>query len=334
MHDTSLATIDAPLAAFARDTTTVAAPAVHTDMLRKAYGRFVAMQGLSIDVRQGEVFGFLGPNGAGKTTTVKMLMGLVRPTSGSARLLGRPLGDREAKRKVGFLPELFRFHDWLTGAEFLDLHGKLYGMSAAQRRRRIPEALELVGLSGRGGQSLRAYSKGMQQRAGIAQALLNDPQLVFLDEPTSALDPVGRHDVREIIRGLRARGTTVFLNSHLLSEVEMVCDRVAIVNHGRLAAVGPVAELLRDRLQVELRLGAWDARVEDLLARAAQLRRVEPLPGGRTLAIVDVANDAVIAGIVDALVASRVPVFGATPQQPSLEDVFLEVVTAEDGAGR
>jgi ABC-2 type transport system ATP-binding protein len=311
-----------------------AAVAVETEQLRKVYGRFVALAGLSIQVQRGEVFGFLGPNGAGKTTTVKLLMGLAHPTSGRARLLGRPLGDRAAKRKIGFLPELFRFHDWLSCAEFLDLHGQLYRMSAADRRRRIPEVLELVGLAGREQDKLRNYSKGMQQRAGLAQALLNDPEIVFLDEPTSALDPIGRHEVREIIRRLRAAGKTVFLNSHLLSEVETVCDRVAIVNHGRLAAVGPVAELLKHELLVELRLGAWNDAIAALVGREGTLQRLEPLPEGRTLAVLQVLDESAVARMVDWLVAARVAVFGATPHRPSLEDVFLKIVDASNEDGR
>lgn len=300
--------------------------AVETLDLRKVYGRRVAVHGLTIRVERGEVFGFLGPNGAGKTTTVKMLMGLVHPTSGTARLLGRPLGDRQAKRKVGFLPELFRFHDWLTGEEFLDFHGRLYGMSAAERRRRIPEVLEVVGLAGRGGEKLRGYSKGMQQRAGLAQALLNDPQVVFLDEPTSALDPLGRLDVRDVIRRLRDNGTTVFLNSHLLSEVEAVCDRVAIINHGRLAAVGPVGELLRRPFAVELRLGAWNDAIDGALAASGNLVSIEHPQPARTVVTLEVVDEAAVAALVDNLVRLGVPIYGVTPHRQSLEEVFLAVV--------
>lgn len=191
------------------------------------------MHGLDLTVQPGEVFGFLGPNGAGKTTTVKILLGLVAPTSGSSHLLGRPSGNAEARRRVGYLPENFRFHDWLTGYQLLDFHARLAGVEAAERRARIPRVLDMVGLGGRGNDRIRGYSKGMTQRIGLAQAIIHEPDLVLLDEPTSALDPVGRREVRDLIRSLRARGMTVFLNSHLLSEVEMVCDRVAIVEIGR-----------------------------------------------------------------------------------------------------
>jgi ABC-2 type transport system ATP-binding protein len=308
--------------------------AIATTALRKVYGAHVAVSGLTIEVRRGEVFGFLGPNGAGKTTTVKMLMGLARPSSGSARLLGRPLGDRRAKRKIGFLPELFRFHDWLSGEELLDFHGQLYGMPAPERRKRIPEVLEIVGLSGRGKDKLRTYSKGMQQRAGLAQALLNDPDLVFLDEPTSALDPIGRHEVRDVIRLLRAQGKTVFLNSHLLSEVETVCDRVAIINHGHLAAVGPVSDLLRRDMLVELRMGRWSEAIEDMLADCGPIERVEPLLDGRTVVLLAIPDEATIAQVVDRLVSVGIAVYGVTPHQPSLEEVFLEIVGADDRGRR
>jgi ABC-2 type transport system ATP-binding protein len=189
----------------------------------------VAVADLTLLVGRGEVFGFLGPNGAGKTTSVKMLLGLTNPTAGSATLLGHPLGDRQARAKIGFLPEHFRFHEWLKAAEFLDLHGRLYGMSRAGRAAVIPDLLELVGLGHRAETKLSAFSKGMLQRIGLAQAMLNDPELVFLDEPTSGLDPLGRRLVRDIINGLRSEGTTVFLNSHLLSEIELTCDRVAFI---------------------------------------------------------------------------------------------------------
>jgi ABC-2 type transport system ATP-binding protein len=242
--------------------------AIETSHLRKEFGSKVAVEDLSLVVPRGEVFGFLGPNGAGKTTAVKMLMGLVRPTSGRARLLGREPEDLLAKARVGFLPELFRFHDWLTAEEFLDFHGRLYGMPEEKRRRRIPEVLELVGLRAEARYRLGTFSKGMQQRIGIGQAILNDPLLVVLDEPTSALDPIGRRDVRDLTRLLKEEGRTVFLNSHLLSEVEMVCDRVAIIDHGRVIATGSIQELLASSLEI-------DAEARDISPEAvAELGRI------------------------------------------------------------
>ncbi len=304
--------------------------AIETRGLRKAYGDRVALHDLSITVGYGEVFGFLGPNGAGKTTAVKMLVGLIRPTAGEGRVLGYPLGDHRARRHIGYLPELFRFHDWLTGEELLDLHGQLYGLTLAERRRRIPEVLELVGLTEAARRRIRTYSKGMQQRIGIAQALLAEPQLVILDEPTSALDPLGRRDVRDLIRRLRDRGVTVFLNSHLLSEVEAVCDRVAFVNRGRVVAIGKLDELLRGELVVEFRLGALP---DGLLPQLQQLLQVEDVRAGeRPTLLARAADEAVIARAVDLLVASGIPVYGVIPERRSLEDLFVRLVEEEPPA--
>jgi len=304
-------------------------PAVETIGLRKVYGGKVAVRDLSLTIAQGEVFGLLGPNGAGKTTTVKMLMGLVRPSAGRAMLLGRPLGDREAKRRIGFLPELFRFHDWLTGEELLDFHGKLYGMSAAERRRRIPEALDLVGLAHRASEPVRSYSKGMQQRAGLAQALLNDPDLIFLDEPTSALDPLGRLEVRSIIQTLRDAGKTVVLNSHLLSEVEMVCDRVAIIHQGQLAALGPIRELIGEDLAVELVVDGERAVAVEVVGRHGTVATVEPVTADRFNIRVAVQDDDAIALMIDDLVRSGVRVYSATPVHATLEQRFFDIVAGD-----
>ena len=295
--------------------------AIETRRLRKVYGTTVAVDDVTLAVPEGEVFGFLGPNGAGKSTTVKMLLGLARPTSGEARLLGRPVGSVAAKRRIGFLPEQFRFHEWLRADEFLDLHGQLYGLARAERRRRIPEALALVGLAGRGRDRLRGYSKGMLQRVGLAQALLNDPALVFLDEPTSALDPIGRHDVRDVIRGLKARGMTVFLNSHLLSEVELVCDRVAIIDRGRVVRQGALAELLRESLALDLTLGPYD----DAALRTIEEYGAIETREARTLRVrLDDPED--VPRLVDALVRAGVAIYAVTPHRSTLEDVFLGVV--------
>src|SRR5512142_2140963 len=217
--------------------------AIETHNLRKVFDDTVAVGGLTLQVMQGEVFGFLGPNGAGKTTSIKMLLGLVAPTSGEAKLLGAPLGDRATRARIGFLPEHFRFYEWLSAKEFLELHGQLYGIPPARLEERIPERLELVGLTPFRDKQLRTFSKGMLQRIGLAQALLNQPALVFLDEPTSGLDPVGRLLVRDIIRGLRSAGTCVFLTSHLLSEIEVTCDRVAFIRHGEVVRVLELASL-------------------------------------------------------------------------------------------
>ena len=219
-------------------------PAIETDGLAKRYGSTVALAGLTMTVPRGQVFGFLGPNGAGKTTAVKLLLGLARPSGGSGRLLGAPLGDRAVRRRVGYLPELFRYQAWLTADDVLEFHGRLAGLRTADRRASAIESLRAVGLADRADARVGTFSKGMQQRLGLAVALLGRPAVVILDEPTSALDPLGRLDVRAIIRGLRDAGTAVFLNSHLLGEVERVCDVVAIVDRGRVVAAGPLDELL------------------------------------------------------------------------------------------
>src|ERR687890_1122890 len=219
-------------------------PAIETTDLRKRYGQVEALAGLSMSVGRGEVFGFLGPNGAGKTTTVKLLLGLAQPTSGSAKVLGAPIGDLATRRKIGYLPELFRYQPWLRAREVLTLHAELIGMPRSRRRPAATEALDIVGLADRANDTVGKFSKGMQQRLVLATALLGEPALIVLDEPTSALDPVGRVDVRGIVRAAADRGAAVFLNSHLLAEVEQVCDRVAIIDHGRVVALGDLDDVL------------------------------------------------------------------------------------------
>src|SRR6202165_4308228 len=208
--------------------------AIRTRGLRKVFGGKVAVRRLTLEVARGEVFGFLGPNGAGKSTSVKMLLGLVSPTSGEAEILGQPVGDVKTRSRVGFLPEHFRFYDWLTGEDLLKLHGRLYGMSHAALRERVPVLLDLVGLTPHRNKRLRDFSKGRRKRIVLAQALIHAPDLIFLDEPTSGLDPIGRRLVRDIIKAQRDRGATVLLNSHLLGEVEITCDRVAFIRDGEV----------------------------------------------------------------------------------------------------
>jgi len=242
---------------------------IEIDNLTKMYGKKTGCSEICLSVDGGQIFGFLGPNGAGKSTLVKMLVGLLLPTSGTARLLGWPLGDLAARRKTGFLPENFRYQDWLTGEELLSFHASLYGMSGAKKKRRVPAVLEQVGLAGKEKQKVGSYSKGMQQRVGLACALLPDPELIFLDEPTSALDPLGRREVREIMLELRDRGKTIFLNSHLLSEIEMICDRVAIINKGRIVAEGALEDLLAKTVEVEMRVeGLTPSALAELSARS------------------------------------------------------------------
>jgi ABC-2 type transport system ATP-binding protein len=300
--------------------------ALETNALRKEFGDNVAVRGLSLQVKQGEVFGFLGPNGAGKTTSIKMLLGLVAPTSGSGTLLGKPIGDRAARAKIGFLPEHFRFHDWLTAGEFLKLHGQLSGVPSAQLRDRITELLELVGLTPFRHKQLRTFSKGMLQRVGLAQALLNDPQLIFLDEPTSGLDPVGRRLVRDIIRDLRGLGATVFLNSHLLSEIEITCDRVAFIKHGEVVRVSELNTLVDGETSVTIRAGGL---TPEALAGLNQWGRDLRADGDHVT--LTITNDAVLPAITRHLVAHKAEVYALTPQRLSLEELFIQIVGTDGG---
>src|SRR5437867_12877868 len=206
--------------------------------------KYWILRGLSLSIREGEIFGTIGTNGAGKTTTIKLALGLIFPDTGVVRLFGEDASKVESRRRVGFLPENPYLYDYLTGEEFLDFHARLFGLGAATRRRRVKDLLERVGLAHRGDRQLRHYSKGMLQRIGLAQALVNDPEVVILDEPMSGLDPIGRRDVRDIILRLKDEGKTIFFSTHILPDVEMICDRVGILVKGQLRAVGAVHELV------------------------------------------------------------------------------------------
>ena len=294
--------------------------------MRKVFRDKVAVADLSLTVLPSEVFGFLGPNGAGKTTSIKMLLGLVAPTSGEARLLGVPLGDHRTRARIGFLPEHFRFHDWLTATEFLYLHANLYHMPRELARRRTAELLDLVGLTPHASQKLREFSKGMLQRVGLAQALLNDPALVFLDEPTSGLDPVGRRLVRDIIRELRARGKTVFLNSHFLSEVEITCDRVAFVKHGEVLRTSTLQSLMDGELSVEVRARNLRPEVVTGLSRWSRDVRAD----GERLSFT-LAGEAELPAINRYLIEEGAEVYALQPRQISLEDLFIQIVGTDGG---
>jgi ABC-2 type transport system ATP-binding protein len=301
--------------------------AIRCELLTKQYGRIAALRGLTMVVPRGEVFGFLGPNGAGKTTAIKLLLGLTRPTSGEATLLCAPIGDRGTRRRIGYLPELFRYQDWLSAREVLGLHASLAGLPVATRARAIQAALDAVGLPLRADDRVGTFSKGMQQRLGLGVALLGEPELVFLDEPTSALDPVGRHDVRAIIERLKKRGTTVFLNSHLLTEVERVCDRVAVVDRGRVIADGPTSELCSGSSAVRLRLTGVTPAVGALLSDDG--RSVRESAGWYV--VEGVADDA-IPPLVSALVAAGARVYAVEPMRASLEDRFLQLLETDESA--
>jgi ABC-2 type transport system ATP-binding protein len=298
-------------------------PAIQTVNLSKKFGRTVALAGLSMTVPRGEVFGFLGPNGAGKTTSVKLLLGLLKPTGGEAWLLGRPIGDLQTRRKIGYLPELFRYQGWLSAREVLALHCELAPLPRSSWDDEITSALETVGLSDRATDRVGTFSKGMQQRLGLATALVGEPELVFLDEPTSALDPVGRHDVREIIRGLASRGTAVFLNSHLLSEVEQLCDRVAVVDHGRVIASGTMDELLGGTA-VKVRVSGLSAGD---IGKLSSFGDVDD--EGDQLTFTKLKPERV-PDLVSEIVALGGRVYEVAPRHQTLEDRFLQLLDEEE----
>jgi ABC-2 type transport system ATP-binding protein len=300
--------------------------AIETDQLRKVFGEYAAVKSLTLQVKQGEVFGFLGPNGAGKTTSMKMLLGLVAPTSGKATLLGKSIADREVMSHIGFLPEHFRFQEWLTADEFLTLHGQLLRMHAEDLKSRMNELLERVGLTDFRNKQLRTFSKGMLQRVGLAQALLNRPALVFLDEPTSGLDPVGRRLVRDVIHEVRAQGTSVFLNSHLLSEIEVTCDRVAFIRHGEVVRVLELASLSSDETSLTIRVANFPAEALTGLAQWGRDIQME----GRHINMI-IRNETVLPEITRYLIAQHSEVYAITPTRMSLEDIFIETVGKDGG---
>jgi len=295
-------------------------PAIHAIGLSKRFGDTIAVNALSMTVERGEVFGFLGPNGAGKTTVVKLLLGLARPTGGEALVLGAPLGDREARRQIGYLPELFRYQPLLTAREVLRLHCRLLAVPKAMWEEEGREALKTVGLLERRDDRVGTFSKGMQQRLGLGVALLGNPTLVMLDEPTSALDPVGRHDVREIIRGLRERGSTVFLNTHLLEEAEHVCDRVAVIDRGKAVATGSLDELLRRQGRVRLKVEGLGPSWWSGLSRFGRWHREH----GWT--VVEGIDPSRIAELVAELVSLGGQIEAVIPEHQSLEARFLELL--------
>ena len=298
--------------------------AVWCSGLRKRYGRQTAVHDVSLEVGRGEVVGLLGPNGAGKTSVIKMLLGLVRPDGGEVLLLGLPATDPAARAKVGYLPELFRYQPWLSPVEVLDLHVRLSGVDVPRSERR--DVLGLVGLAERADDRLGGFSKGMQQRLGLAVALVARPELVVLDEPTSALDPLGRVDVRDVVLSLKARGVAVLLNSHLIGEVERVCDRVVILDRGRVAASGSLAELLGQR-ELRLQLTGLSPAAHRRLAATG---KTEQAGDWFTVALsVDDLRTAV-PGLVADLVTLGVQVHAVEPGRITLEERLLGIL--RDGA--
>jgi ABC-2 type transport system ATP-binding protein len=302
------------------------AAAIQIQGLTKKYlqrGEVVAVDNLNLDVQEGEIFGFIGPNGAGKTTTIKMLLGLIFPTSGTASMLGRPIGDVDARRAISYLPESPYFYDHLTGGELLDFFGRLFSIEHNARRRKVDELMDLVGLKNDKQKQLKQYSKGMLQRIGLAQALINDPKLLIFDEPTSGLDPVAHIEIRNLIISLRDQGKTVFLSSHQLSDVELVCDRVAILNYGRMVKMGAVDELVQgSRTQII----AEQVASEGIEA----IRRLSPdtASANGTLTAYHDDPDAVNQ-IVDLVRSHGGRLLSVVPQRRRLEDIFVETVGLE-----
>lgn len=295
--------------------------------LRKEFNGRAAVRDLTLSVHRGEIFGFLGPNGAGKSTSIKMFLGLVHPTDGEARLLGVPIGDVEIRQRVGFLPEDFRFYEWLTATELLELHGQLAGMAPRRARARAPEVLDMVGMTPHASRRLRGFSKGMLQRLGLAQALIHEPDLIFLDEPTSGLDPMGRRMVRDVIRAQRDRGATVFLNSHLLSEIEVTCDRVAFIKDGAIVESRDLREEADvSTRRVRITVHNVTASVVDEIAR----HTVKADLSGDQL-VVEVATDDAIPVVVRHLVNAGADVTQVVTQSTSLEDVFVRLVGEDRG---
>jgi ABC-2 type transport system ATP-binding protein len=293
--------------------------------------RVVAVEGASFEVRRGEVFGLVGPNGAGKTTTIKMLLGLIKPSGGEAEILGHPIGSLESRRKVGYLPEISYYYDYLTPEEILDFYGRLYGMTATERGRHVKELLGVVGLEKARGKPLRKFSKGMLQRVGLAQALLSDPEVVVLDEPQSGLDPLGRKEVSDLIVSLKERGKTVFFSSHILPDVERTCDRIAVMMEGKVVDVGPLGTLLNPRrLLTEVVIeGALPPQVEEAVKAAAAGVKVEGRGGVVTL-LIPGGVDA--QGALRALVEGGVGIERVVPRHESLEDVFVRRALEGKGA--
>jgi ABC-2 type transport system ATP-binding protein len=300
-------------------------PAVWCSGLRKRYRRQTAVDGVSFTVDRGEVLGLLGPNGAGKTTVIKMLLGLVRPDAGDVLLLGRPARDPKARARVGYLPELFRYQPWLTAAEVMVLHVRLAGIPVPEREQR--ECLATVGLADRAGDRVGGFSKGMQQRLGLAVALVARPELVVLDEPTSALDPLGRADVRDLLLSLKARQVSVLLNSHLIGEVERVCDRAVILDKGRVAASGTLAELLGQR-ELRLRLDRVGAEAETRLAATGTLTRSGD---SFTVTLPADQDDTTVPDLVADLVGLGVRVHSVELGRITLEERLLDILRTGRG---
>ena len=298
--------------------------AIDLHHVEKVYkGNIHALRGIEMRVHRGEIFGLLGPNGAGKTTLVKIMMTVVRPTKARGTVLGQRIGHKPTLARVGYLPEHHRFPTYLTGRQVLEFYAALAKVDRKTRRARSAELLELVGMQDWGKKKISTYSKGMMQRVGLAQALMNDPDLIVLDEPTDGVDPVGRREIRDVLVKLKAEGKTVFVNSHLLSELEMVCDRVAILVQGNVATQGTIDDLTADSQRYEIIIDggtpAWLNEFDDL--------RAEPGPNAQTILILRSSNPTDVQPIIDRLRSANQTIHSIKPVRESLEDLFMRAVT-------
>jgi ABC-2 type transport system ATP-binding protein len=294
---------------------------IETKGLTKQYSNLRGCIDIDITVGKGEVFGFLGPNGAGKSTLIKTLVGLLFPSSGSAEILGLPLGSLEAKKKIGYLPELFKYQEWMTGKDLLKFHAALYRLEKGLTNARIEEVLEIVNMKGSENFKIGTYSKGMQQRIGMASALICDPKLIFLDEPTSALDPIGRKEVRDIILELKKRDKTVFLNSHLLSEVEQVCDSAAIISHGHIIRQGKMSDLLNGNQTLEIEADNIDHKILSKLESFDEYFTYD----GKTVHMT-LKNTEDTPAIATMIVEGGGRLYSMKPSSNRLEELFIQLV--------
>lgn len=294
---------------------------IETEKLTKYYGKRIGCSDITLSVGRGEVFAFLGPNGAGKSTFVKMLMSLLFPSSGSASILGEPLGSVEARKKIGYLPENFRYQDWMTGEDLLSFHASLYKLENRKARAKIEEVLELTGLKGNEKYKIGTYSKGMQQRIGIASSLLCDPELIFMDEPTSALDPIGRKEVREIILMLKQLGKTIFLNSHLLSEVEMVCSSAAFINKGKIINQGKLGELMGESVILEIHAGGISGPIIEKIRSIDDKASID-----KDRVIMKVRDNEEINEIAGIILKGGGKLYELSPRRESLEKIFIRMI--------
>lgn len=304
---------------------------VSTSDLRKTYGRLEALKGVTIQVEPGQIFGLLGQNGAGKSTLIKILLGIVRKTDGDAFLLGYPAGTAEIRKRVGYLPEDHQFPGHHTAASLLDFYGRLYGMSRDERMRQIAESLDIVGLRKRMDSRISTYSKGMKQRLGIAQAFFHDPEVIFLDEPTDGVDPVGRKEIRDLLQQLKGEGRTIFVNSHLLGEVEMISDRVAILQKGELVRQGTVADLTRQEGRYVIGVGTGQAFPIEAITNAGYAVHRE----GEHFEVITGNGDKGIDEVLAILSEKGLKLRHLVEKKQTLEDVFVNMVeSAEPGIDR